>query len=58
MKLGFVLNSRSDGLEIMYGGNVFGYTRLKNDFLVLDLDDCYNNNKTSSVFVSYNDFFF
>ena len=41
----------------MYGGNVFGHTTLINDFLVLDLDNCYDN-KTSSAFVSsYNDFF-
>jgi len=36
----------------MYGGNVIGHITLKNDFLVLDLDDCYDNNKTSSAFVS------
>jgi len=41
----------------MYGGNVFGHATLKNDFLVLDLDDCYNS-KISSAFVSYNDSFF
>ena len=34
-------------------GNVFGHTTLKNDFPVLDLDDCYNN--SSSAFVSYFD---
>ena len=48
---------KRQGLDIMYGGNVFGHATLKNYFLVLDLDDCYNN-KTSSTFVSsYNDFF-
>jgi len=30
----------------MYCGNVFGHAMLENDFLVLDLDDCYDNNKT------------
>ena len=34
----------------------FGHATLKNDFLVLDLDDCYNN-KTSSAFASYSDSF-
>jgi len=57
MKLGFSFNSSTNGLNIMYGGNVFGYATLKNDFLVLDLDECYNNNKTSSTFVSYKDSF-
>ena len=41
----------------MYGGNVFGHTTLKKDFFVLELDNCYDNNKTSSAFVSYNDSF-
>ena len=57
MKLGFFFNSRTDGLDIMYGGNVFSHATLKNNVLVLDLDDCYDNNKTSSAFVSYNDSF-
>ena len=57
MKFGFSFSSSTKGLDIMYGGNVFGYATLENNFLVLDLDDCYNN-KTSSAFVSsYNDFF-
>ena len=61
MKLAFFFNSRTDGLDTMYGGNVFGHTMLKNNFLVLDLDDCYdnnnNNNNTSFAFVSYYDSF-
>jgi len=57
MKLGFSFNSNTNGLDIIYGGNVFGHITLINDFLVLDLDDCYNN-KTSFAFVSYNDSFF
>ena len=40
----------------MCDGNVFGHATLENDFLILDLDDCYHN-KTFSVFVSYNDSF-
>jgi len=50
MKLGFSFSSSTKRLDIMYGGNVFGHARLKNDFLVLDLDGC-NNNKTSSAFL-------
>ena len=50
MKLGFSFNSRTDGLDLLYGDNVFGHATLKNDFLVLDLNYCYNN--SSSVFVS------
>ena len=50
MKSGFSFSSCPDGLNIMYGGNVFDHATLKNDFLVLDLDNCYNN--SLSVFVS------
>jgi len=50
IKLGFFFNSDTDGLDILYGGNMFGHIKLKNDFLVLDLDDCHNN--SSSAFVS------
>ena len=57
MKLEFSFNSSSNGLDIMYGGNVFGHATLINDFLVLYLDDCDNNYNTSSAFVLYNDFF-
>ena len=35
---------------------MFGHATLKNDFLVLDLDDCYNS-KISSAFVSHSDSF-
>jgi len=58
MKLGFFFNSRTNGLDIMLGGNLFGHATLKNDLLILDLDDCYDNNKTSFAFVSYNDSFY
>jgi len=56
IKLGFFFNSRIDSLDVLYGSNVFGHVTLKNDFLVLDLDDCYNNN-ISSAFVTHFDSF-
>jgi len=43
MTLGFFFNSRTDGLDISYGGNVFDCATLEKNFLVLDLGDCYNN---------------
>jgi len=39
-----LFNSRTDGFDILYSGNVFGHATLKNNFLVLNLGDCYNNN--------------
>ena len=40
----------------MFNGNVFGHASLIKDFLILDLDDSYNNNNSSpSVFVSHVD---
>ena len=51
IKLEFFFNSHIDGLDLVYDGNVFGHTTLKNDFLVLDLDDSCNN--SSSIFVSH-----
>jgi len=50
MKLGFTIGFHPDELEILYGGN-FGHTTLRNYFLVLDLDECYNN--SSLAFISY-----
>jgi len=47
MKSGFGFSSCLDGLEILYGANVFGRATLKNDFLVLDLNDSYNNTSPS-----------
>jgi len=32
-----------NGSNIVYGGNVFGHVTSKNDFLVLDLDNYYND---------------
>ena len=43
MKLGFFFNSCTDILDILCDGNVFGHATLKNDFILLDLDNCYNN---------------
>ena len=54
MEFGFFFNSRTDNLNLLCGGNIIGHATLKNDFLVLDLDDCYNN--LSSIFVSNFDF--
>ena len=53
MKYGFSFNSCTYDFDILYGGNVFGHATLRNNFLVLDLDDCCNN--SSSVFVSHFD---
>ena len=47
MKLSFSFSSSTKGLNIMYVDNVCGHTTLKNNFLVLDIDDCCNNNETS-----------
>jgi len=55
MRLGFFFNSHTDGLDILYDGNVFGLVTLENNFFIVDLDDCYNNNNTSSAFVSHFD---
>jgi len=54
MKSSFSFSSCANGLDILYGGNVFGHATLKNDFLGLDLDDSYNNN-SPSIFVSHFD---
>ena len=49
MKSDFGFSSCLDGLNIMYGGNVFGHATLKNDFLVFNLDSCYNNSPSASA---------
>jgi len=53
MKFDFGFSFCYDGLNIFYGGNAFGHATLRSDFLVLDLDDYYNN--SSSVFISHFD---
>jgi len=54
MKSGFFFNCHIDGLDIFSNDNAFGHATLKNNFLILGLDDCYNN--LSYPFVSYFDF--
>jgi len=51
MKLGSHFVPQTDGLDILYGSNLFGHASLIDDFLVLDVDEHYYN-KTSFVFVS------
>ena len=53
LEIGFMSGFRLDVLDILYGGNLFSHTTLRNNFVVLDLDECYNN--SSSAFVSYFD---
>jgi len=53
MKSGFDFSSCPDGLDILYGGNLFGHATLKNNFLVLDLDDWHKNSHL--VFLSHFD---
>jgi len=52
MKFVFQFVSSTNSLDISYGGNLFGHASLLDDFLVLDLNEHYYSNKTSSVFVS------
>jgi len=40
-------------IEFLFDGNVFGHASLMNEFLVLDLDESYNN--SAFVFVSHFD---
>jgi len=40
MKLRFSFSSNTNGLDIMYGGNLLGHATLINNFLILDLGDC------------------
>ena len=51
IRLGFIFRFRPEGLDLFYHGNLFGQATLKADFIVLDLDDSYDN--ISSAFVSY-----
>jgi len=44
---------RTDGLDLLYNGNLVGHTTLKGDFIILDLDNTYDN--TTSVFVLFFD---
>jgi len=53
MRIGFSFSFRINGLDLFYNGNLFGHATLKGDFIVLDLDNTYDN--TSAAFVSYFD---
>ena len=53
MRIGFSFGFCTDDLDLFYNGNLFGHATLKGDFIVLDLDNTYDN--TSAAFVSYFD---
>jgi len=53
MRIRFSFSFRTDGLDLLYNGNLFGHATLKGDFVVLDLDDTYDN--TSATFISFFD---
>ena len=53
MRIGFPFSFRTDGLDLFYNDNLFGHGTLKGDFIVLDLDNTYDN--TAAAFVSYFD---
>ena len=53
IKLGFTFGFRPNRLDLFHNGNLFGQATLKGDFIVLDLDNSYNN--ISSTFISYFD---
>jgi len=43
IRLRFTFGFRRDGLYLFYHGNLFGQATLKEDLIVLDLDDSYDN---------------
>jgi len=53
MRIGFSFGFCSDGLNLFYNGNLFSHTTLKGDFIVLGLDNTYDN--IDVAFVSYFD---
>ena len=53
MKIGFSFGFHADSLDLFYHGSLFGHVTLKGDFIILDLDNTYDN--TSSTIVSYFD---
>ena len=55
-RIGFTFGFHPNGLDFFYNGYLFGQATLKGDFIVLDLDDSYNN--VSSTFVLYFEFNF
>jgi len=53
MKTNFSFGYRIDGLNLFYNGSLFAHATLKGYFIVLDLNNTYDN--ISAVFVSYFD---
>ena len=53
MRMYFLFGFRIDGLDLFYNGNLVGHATLKVYFIVLNLDNTYDN--ISSTFVSYFD---
>ena len=53
LKLSFTFGFHLNGLNNFCNDNLFSHTTLKGDFIVLNLDDSYNN--IFSTFVSYFD---
>jgi len=53
IRIVFSFGFHTDGLNLFYNGNLFIHATLKGDFIVLDLDNTYDN--TSGAFVSYFD---
>jgi len=51
MRISLSSGYHSNGLDLFYNANLFGHATLKGDFIVLDLDNTYDN--TSNAFVSY-----
>jgi len=54
IRLGFTFGFYPNGLDFFYNGNLFCHATLKGYFILLDLDDSYND--TSSTFVPYFDY--
>jgi len=54
MRIDFSFGFHPNSLDLFYNGNLFGHAILKGDFIVLDLDDNYDN--TSSTFILYFNF--
>ena len=53
MRIGFSFSFCTDGLDLFYNGNLFGHATLKGDFIVLNLENTYDN--TFAVYISYFD---
>jgi len=49
MRIGFSLSFRTDGLDLFYNGNLFGHATLKEDLIVVDLDNTYDNTSATCV---------